>query len=484
MSRPSESEPVHSPPALGADTESFRAGLRMAAPPDPMVLAKERAQLGALAQQGLGARVRGYWKMIGPGYMQSAMTLGGGTASSALFAGALFGYELLWVAPVAMLLGILMLSAVAHQTLSTGMRPFAAMVRFAGKPLAWGWALGALFASIIWHFPQYSLAAACLVDMGEVVGVDGLSPGWMGIFVLVWALLLSHLYGGSPRLVRVYERVLKLTVWGIVVAFGTVVVKTGVGDVGAIARGFVPGGFGREQSSVAAFTLILSGLAAAVGINMVFLYPYSLLARGWGREHRGLARFDLWSGMFVPYVLAASLITIAAANTLHVDPSYDGSKMGPVDFSHSLAEVVGPTMGRVVFNLGVLAMALSTITLHMLCAGFVCTELFGLEVGGRGYRLATLLPVPGVLGPVYWSEIAVFLAVPTSILCGLFLPLAYIGFIRLQTRRDYLGDDTPSGTSGRLWVVGMVATTVFLSVMLGKYVVEKAPGYLEALFGA
>ena len=52
--------------------------------------------------------------------------------------------------------------------------------------------------------------------------------------------------------------------------------------------------------------LILSGLAAAVGINMVFLYPYSLLARGWGREHRRLARFDLYAGMLVPYTLAAS----------------------------------------------------------------------------------------------------------------------------------------------------------------------------------
>ena len=46
--------------------------------------------------------IQRYLKLLGPGYLQSAMTLGGGTASASLFAGAVFGYQLLWVAPVAM----------------------------------------------------------------------------------------------------------------------------------------------------------------------------------------------------------------------------------------------------------------------------------------------------------------------------------------------------------------------------------------------
>ena len=107
------------------------------------------------------------------------MTLGGGTAASALFAGAAFGYQLLWVGPVAIVLGIVMLSAISYQTLSTGERPFEAMRRHAGGPLAWGWAIGALAASIIWHFPQYALASAALVDVGEVVGWEGLNPAAM-----------------------------------------------------------------------------------------------------------------------------------------------------------------------------------------------------------------------------------------------------------------------------------------------------------------
>ena len=41
----------------------------------------------------------------GPGWLQGAMTLGGGSAITSLSIGAMFGYEYLWVQPVAMLIG-------------------------------------------------------------------------------------------------------------------------------------------------------------------------------------------------------------------------------------------------------------------------------------------------------------------------------------------------------------------------------------------
>ncbi len=466
-----------------AERTDLQVGLRMAHPPDPGALAEERQRLAELDSAPRKTRWRAFAGLIGPGYMQSAMTLGSGTAASALFAGAVFGYQLLWVAPLAMLLGLVMLSAVAHQTLSTGVRPFDAMRRFAGAPLAWSWALGALIASIVWHFPQYALASAVLVDLGEAAGVEGLPASALGFVVLFWAILISSLYGRRPELIRVYERLLRYMVWGIVFCFAWVVLRTGVSDWGALLRGFVGFAVPGERNGVLGVTVILSGLSAAVGINMVFLYPYSLLARGWSREHRSLARFDLWTGTFVPYVLAASLMVIAAANTIHLDPAYDGTRLGPVEAAKSLAAVAGPAVGRVVFDLGVLGMALSTITLHMLATGFVACELFGWRFGGRKHRLAMLLPAPGVLGPVFWGDIAVWLAVPTNIVCGLFLPAAYIGFVILQRKRGYLGEDRPEGARGWLWWGLMVGVTVFLTAFMAWYVFTQGPGYFGRLIG-
>jgi hypothetical protein len=74
------------------------------------------------------------------------------------------------------------------------------------------------------------------------------------------------------------------------------------------------------------------------------------------------------------------------------------------------------------------------------------------------------------MGSVYWSDIAVWVAVPTNIICGLFLPATYLGFCLLQRRSAYLGEDRPGGFSGGLWLAAMFGVTGFLSAFLIWYV--------------
>ena len=62
-------------------------GLPMFTASEPQALAKEKADLTKLGKQNLLQRWRGYTKMTGPGYLQSALTLGGGSAVASLFAG-------------------------------------------------------------------------------------------------------------------------------------------------------------------------------------------------------------------------------------------------------------------------------------------------------------------------------------------------------------------------------------------------------------
>ena len=107
-------------------------------------------------------------KSGGPGWLQGAMTLGGGSAITSLSIGALFGFEFLWIQPVAMIIGCVMLFALAHQTLSTGKKPFTAMKQHLSPSLAWLWAIAALGSSIIWGFSHYPLAAGMLEEAIEV----------------------------------------------------------------------------------------------------------------------------------------------------------------------------------------------------------------------------------------------------------------------------------------------------------------------------
>ena len=91
-----------------------------------------------LKLQGSFSRLGAYTKLSGPGWLQSAITLGGGSLASSLFLGVLAGYSLLWLQPMAIILGIIMLSAISHVTLSTGQSPFTSINNEINPVLGWG----------------------------------------------------------------------------------------------------------------------------------------------------------------------------------------------------------------------------------------------------------------------------------------------------------------------------------------------------------
>ena len=578
-------------------SEQERSGPPMVSAADAEALAAERAELAELAGKPLRERVSGYARRSGPGWLQSAMTLGGGSAFSSLFLGAYFGFELLWLQPLAMVFGIVMLSAMSHQTLSTQQRPFVAMRKYGIPGIAWAWAFATLLSTLIWHFPQYGLAAGMTKDM--VSAATGWTPtgaGEMlflfgvGILVLLASTAICWNYSKGHKGIRLYERALKLLVWLIIIALAVVVVRgTIAGRVpwGRVVKGFLPLSIPTTGRGV---SVMMAAFGAAVGINMTFLYPYSLLARGWGREHRGLAKFDLLTGMLVPFTVASSLMVVAAGATIapvfedyavadikadglvativqtieKADPEQpvgrarlalwqsipeaertllsseptrgalvealngairregtfpeeslaeialarDGAdvlripaarrsakqtrllnrlatdtiltlpaaepgakpvalvepcamKMPPTKAAAMLESAgLGKVLSRFVFGLGILAMALSTITTHMLVNGFAFCEVFGLEPKGWKYKLACLTPAPGLLGVMFWPKMSGWIAVPTSAVCGLLLPIAYIAFFLMNNRSDYLGADKPRGRVALLWNLAMLVAIV------------------------
>jgi hypothetical protein len=99
----------------------------------------ERIQLEEAQAAGLGRTLATYTRLSGPGWLQSAITLGGGSLAGSLYLGVIGGYEFLWLQPLMMILGIVMLSAIAYVTLSTGQRPFQAMNEHVSPVLGWGW---------------------------------------------------------------------------------------------------------------------------------------------------------------------------------------------------------------------------------------------------------------------------------------------------------------------------------------------------------
>jgi len=66
---------------------------------------------------------------------------------------------------------------------------------------------------------------------------------------------------------------------------------------------------------------MISAAATAVGINMTFLLPYSMLRKGWDKYFRGLAIFDLSTGLFIPFIIATGCVVIASSSQFHAVPA-------------------------------------------------------------------------------------------------------------------------------------------------------------------
>lgn len=437
-------------------TTSLRRGFPLAKEFDSQVLEDEQNKLIEInSQRSWLSRCKGYWQLTGPGWLQSAATLGAGSAAASIFAGSVFGYKLLWVQPVSMLLGIIMFAAIGKQTLITQARPYDVFWKKLHPSLALFWGFNVLLASTVWQFPQFSLGTVVVRDIFDVIGIN--IPKWVvaGVLFCV-ATYICWGYGrGKRKSIILFERTLKYLVLVMIIAFLGVVIKTGI-NWNELIKGYFGFFIPRDLAGV---TIVLGALGAAVGVNMTFIYPYNLLTRGWSKEYQGLKNFDLITGMFIPFVLATSLVIIAVSNTLHVQGIEVKSA---IDVAHALEPIIGLTLSRIVFSVGILSMCLTTMVLEMVICGFVLSEMFKFELHGRSYKLATLVANIGVLGAFY--AMPFWLPVITSSFNLIMMPIAYICFFILQNRKDYLGDSVNSGVKGSVWNFAMIIAILIVSL--------------------
>jgi len=501
-------------------------------------LEQERQMLREAEISGPGAKLKAYTKLSGPGWLQSAITLGGGSLGSSLFLGVLAGYSLLWLQPVAMILGIIMLCAISHVALSTGQSPFKAINEEINPVLGWGWAIATILANVVWCLPQFALGTAAATQ-NLVPALDNTwGKALVCVFLLGAAIVAILAYERGAKGAKAFDRILKVMVALIVLAFFGVVIKMTIEGAlpwGEIMSGFVPdlslltepsekyndvlaatgeySSFWKNKIVGMQQSVMVSAAATAVGINMTFFMPFVLLGRRWGREHRGLAKFDLWTALLIPYFLATSCVVIAAASQFNVNPEsayvngeidpklekgyYElvdarvSKDIGPEAFATlsdtdkaiqreslsqadrnmaamlvkrdafnlaaSLENLTGKLFSHWIFGLGVLGMALSTIIILMTINGHAVCEVMGVAHKGRPFIAGALIAGLGVLGPFFWSKAAFWLVVPTSVFGFTLIPVAYLSFYLLMNNKKVLGRERPRGAGRAIWNVAMLS---------------------------
>ena len=530
---------------------------------------RDREILSEAQAKGPISTFGAYLRLSGPGWLQSAITLGGGSLTGALYLGMAGGYSLLWVQVLAIFCGVVMLSAISYVTLSTGMRPYAAMNQYVNPVLGVAWLTATILANMIYILPQFALAYDALHTNLLPGTVDG-SPTnqWIvSTIIAVLAFVIVCLSFRPGLMHKMFDLLLKLIVAAIVVCFVAAVVQLfaqGAVDW-TILYGFIPDLTELTTPAPKLSELLQSGnisdssreywdqalvdykqknmigsAAAAVGINMTFLLPYSMLARGWDKTFRGLARWDLVTGMAIPFVIVTSCIVITTAYAFHgqvdeqlnsSDPevvatsSFFGSVAGSMEKminavgtedqklalksfqnepeetakeskkkfiakliarmpeeertlavalakpdSKQLAKSLEPLLGErnssLVFGVGALAMAFSSIIILMMINGFAFGEIFGNYHSVAWRVIGALAAVAmGVCWIIFWQgESRTYLGVVAGTFAILLLPIAYLAFLLMMNNRDLMQEEKPRGLRMLIWNILMVFALAIVSV--------------------
>src|SRR5699024_1989809 len=132
------------------------------------------------------------------------------------------------------------------------------------------------------------------------------------------------------------------------------------------------------------------------------------------------------------------------------------------DLAASLQPLLGGLFSNIIFGIGVLGMALSSISLMMVISGLVLCELVEESYSDRYFRIGILFPSIAVLGIFFWDQALFWLAIPTSVITLLILPLAYVAFLLMLNNKAIMGEHMPRGGRRVAWNVLMVLSILLI----------------------
>lgn len=422
---------------------------------------------------------------IGPAVVVAAVVLGPGSIVGASRVGCQYGYQLLWVVPLAgMLMMAMTIAAMAIGVLGKETPCQAVASRF-GRPAAW--LVGGMLMGAVTLFQASNNNALLMAlegfGMDPTFGTDveldspagrALRGGMLlGINLLVIVMLIA----GRRDLYRRVERAMAILVAAMVVAFLTNLLAARPSAAG-VAGGFIPrlssGSVAAPAESPAgdgvSWLAVGALIATTFSVAGAFYQAYQVREKGWtGRDLR-LGVTDAVVGIGTLAAITA-MILITAAAALH-------GRIAPSELTDAaaVARALEPLFGswaRIVFSIGIMAGAVSSFVVNALVGGVVFSDSLGSGVSlrSRGVRVSTVAAL--LLG---WSVAAVALMSEIDLVSFIIVAqaLTVLGFPLLAAvllwqlhHLPYTGPArlplwvTPTCYAGFLVVLGLAVRTVW-----------------------
>jgi manganese transport protein len=424
----------------------------------------EIEELRRLRERPLPVRLLGYFKLGGPGFMDAALTLGAGTLTAAMLSGATFGYKTLWLLWLSMGLGLFMMAAMARfTTRGYGIVPLQNRYH--------GWVVGSLLTAlvgtaavaVIFNFGQVSLGTHLMESLASYLGFSfPRKVNWIAYAAVTSWLTLS--YGRKGRRgIRFVEWFMKGSIGVMLVAFGACLAVVGVhwgrALEGTLVPWLPPGGAGLD--------LFVATSAAAIGVMDWFLFNYAGLARGWGKEHEPLARFDMTFGLFIPFILVNFLVIAVFAETLR--PLGLAPETAP-ELAKALEPLLGATWAPVLFYLGFLAVPVTTTVGMSIACAMAIHEAFGWKHDPESWRWRLAALAPQIAFVAVWHPRPLWLVIAIGAFLSLTDNIVGWSLYLLVNDERVLGEDR---CRSYFWNVGLLLQVTLLNSIAIIYVLNR-----------
>ena len=319
------------------------------------------------------------WKVVGPGLVVAATGIGAADLVATLVAGSRYGYALLWVIIVGVVMKVVLVEGAGRYTLASGNTIFQGW-RSLGK---WTTAYFAPYI-VIWGFVYgaAAMSSSALPIVALLPALDlkvvAIASGLLG-FALIWL----GSYGFFEKIITVFVGIMFVTVIGAAVV--------AVPNVPAIVKGIVP------TIPDGAIVYVL-GLAGGVGGTITLAaYGYWLREKGWiTPKFMRVMRIDNSMAYVISGIFVLAMLIVGAELLYSSQIAISTGDQGLIQLSDVLADRYGTVFGYV-FLIGFWSASFSSLIgvwngVSLMFADFV-GNLKGLEqghpetrVGGKYFR--------------------------------------------------------------------------------------------------
>jgi Mn2+/Fe2+ NRAMP family transporter len=339
-----------------------------------------------------------YLRSLGPGLIAVLTWLGAGDVVEAGVSGGNYGYALMWIVVVALLMRFLFVSLIAKYQLCNqhGEGVLDGLIR-----LHRGYAPGLLIACVVMG---HVYGAFMAVGVGETwAKMTGVGHTWqwaVGWTAVALAIAFRPVY-------RALDIVFKLLLALLSVSFVGGALWVGP-SLGGIARGTLAFALPPQTGPFDSLLLAIGMIGAVGGSIMNLAYPTFIEQKGWrGPRYRRVQMYDFFLAVLVMIVLDLAVWTLGA-ELVH----RSGRTIHDLD---SLTALLGDVLGaggRVLFHLGVFAAVFTSVVGHAVGLGSIGTHGYlrwraglaaPLPADLRGHRVYRRLVLWVLLSPLPWT---------------------------------------------------------------------------------